>query len=272
MRTIPDPLYGATLDNVAKLSAIVTATKALCRMPTYRIVFDEWVAASYYAPAIAALQPISYILGEILDSSYVPAYTLAQYTARVQEYLAAHGNTVDIWEVGNEINGDWLGPTSDVVAKMTSAYNLVKTAGKRAALTLYYTAPGYTDAAHEMFNWAQANIPATMKSGLDYVLVSYYEQDNGNKRPTPAEWQTVFQKLRAMFPNAKLGFGEVGLTKPATSTTLSKAQAMLTYYYSLAPAVPGYIGGYFWWYFYEDCLPTTKPLFATLNAALPKVT
>jgi hypothetical protein len=32
--------------------------------------------------------------------------------------------------------------------------------------------------------------------------------------------------------------------------------------------VPDYVGGYFWWYFAEDMVPKTKPLFATLSAAL----
>jgi hypothetical protein len=40
--------------------------------------------------------------------------------------------------VGNDINGEWLGTTPDVVAKMKGAYDLVKARGNRTALTLYY--------------------------------------------------------------------------------------------------------------------------------------
>lgn len=39
--------------------------------------------------------------------------------------------SVDIWVIGNEINGEWLGDTAGVVAKMTGAYDVVKAAGKR---------------------------------------------------------------------------------------------------------------------------------------------
>jgi hypothetical protein len=60
-----------------------------------------------------------------------------------------------------------------------------------------------------MLTWAQANVPAQMKQGLDYVLVSYYNDSCSPSQPEP-NWQTLFANLSAMFPNAKVGFGEVG--------------------------------------------------------------
>ncbi len=39
-------------------------------------------------------------------------------------------------------------------------------------------------------------------------------------------------------------------------------------YYGMQNAEPGYVGGYFWWYFYEDAVPHTKPLFSALSAAM----
>ncbi len=50
---------------------------------------------------------------------------------------------------------------------MSGAYDLVKMRGKRAALTLYYNRDCWSAADHEMFTWANANIPADMKTGLD---------------------------------------------------------------------------------------------------------
>ncbi len=267
MRTIPDPLYGVTVDNVANIAKIVASSTALARMPTTRIVFDENVAAAYYTSAINQIQPVSYIMGEILDSYYVKNYTVAAYKDRVTEYLNAFGNQVDLWEIGNEVNGEWLGTTADVVAKITDAYNQVTAAGKKTVLTLYYNYRCWSQASHEMFTWATANVPTALKNGLDYVLISYYEGDCNNYRP--ADWTTVFSRLAGIFPNSKLGFGETGMAAPATSTNLSKATGLMNYYYGLKPRVPNYIGGYFWWYYYEDCLPySTKPLWKTLNAAI----
>jgi hypothetical protein len=108
-----------------------------------------------------------------------------------------------------------------------------------------------------MFTWAAANIPERMKQGLDYVLISYYEDDCNGLRP---DWQAVFDKLHVMFPNSQIGFGETG-----TAHKNKKADYMRRYY-SLNITTPGYVGGYFWWYGKQDLAPITKPLWSTFDA------
>ena len=110
-----------------------------------------------------------------------------------------------------------------------------------------------------MFTWADANVPARMKQGLDYVWVSYYEEDCNNLKP---DWNAVFKKLSVMFPNAKIGFGEVGTSKKARKADY------LQRYYSLKPPVANYVGGHFWWYYKQDMVPHTKALWNTLNTAI----
>jgi hypothetical protein len=105
-----------------------------------------------------------------------------------------------------------------------------------------------------------------MKAGLDYVFVSYYEVDNANIRPSPEQWDALFQSLQTVFPNAKLGFGEIGMDNPVTSSDFAQAQGIMRYYYGLRPNVRHWAGGDFWWYFAEDCVPTTQPLLATLES------
>jgi hypothetical protein len=260
LRPLPDHLYGITLDAVDHLPDILTSLRSLARMPTTRIVFDEFVAPSYYATAVSAIHDVSYVMGEILDSFYMKQYTLADYSKRTTDYLNALGDKVDIWEIGNEINGEWLGDTASVVAKMRSAYDLVKQRGGRTALTLYYNQDCWSRADHEMFTWTAANVPADMKQGLDYVLISYYEDDCNGLQP---DWTPVFQKLAAMFPNSKIGFGENG-----TQYAARKA-AYIERYYSMdaamAVAVPSYIGGHFWWYGKQDFVPWTNPLWTIFN-------
>jgi hypothetical protein len=244
---------------VQPISDIVTALSNLAVKPTARVVFDENVAATYYQTPVAKIHAVSKVMGELLDSYYVKSYTTAQYTARTQEYLNALGSNVDIWEIGNEINGEWLGMTSDVVAKMTGAYDIVKAAGKTTALTLYYNEDCWKYPSEEVFTWAQANVPARMKSGLDYVLLSYYEDDCNGLQP---DWPTVFQKLGTMFPNSKIGFGETG------TTNASMKASYVNRYYNMTINHPRYIGGYFWWYFVQDMVPWTKSLWSTLNTAV----
>lgn len=57
-----------------------------------------------------------------------------------------------------------------------------------------------------MENWLEKYIPKDMKSGLDYVFISYYEDDNDNFQP---KWKDVFTNLEKIFPNSKLGIGSV---------------------------------------------------------------
>jgi len=107
-----------------------------------------------------------------------------------------------------------------------------------------------------------------MRNGIDYVLVSYYETQCNNIRPSAATLTTFFNEVHTLYPNAKLGFGEIGFSHPVTSSKLGPAQSMINYYYGLSISAPRYIGGYFWWHYYEDMLPyTIRPLWHTLNAA-----
>jgi hypothetical protein len=264
---LPPRLYGVTVDDVSNPSAIVASLAALPHEPTARIVFDEGQPAPYYAQPLAAIHGVAHVLGAILDSQYVQAVSVQQYTQRASSYLAALGSLVDVWEVGNEINGNWLGATPDVAAKMTGAFDLAKAAGARTELTLY----GCSDsgAAYDMITWVQANVPARMLTGLDYVLVSYYEGDCGAPR---TDWTAAFLQLRGLFPGAGIGFGEVGYVdtngNDITSGNETAAAAYLQRYYGMPIPVPGYVGGHFWWYFAEDMVPSNKPLFGVLSAAM----
>lgn len=252
-------VYGLTIDNIASLKNIDTALARLCKKPTTRIVFDEWVAATYYTQAVSDIHKFSFIMGEILDSYYMGQYNLAQYQSRVTEYLNAFGSTVDIWEVGNEVNGEWLGTISDVVTKIDSAYYMIKRANKKTEMTLYYNKDCWSSPNNEMFYWVNKNLASNIRNGLDYVLISYYEDDCNGLQPN---WQQVFDSLHVLFPNSKIGIGECG-----TSTASNKA-SYINRYYKMNITTPKYVGGYFWWYFYEDCIPFTNALWTTFNNAI----
>jgi hypothetical protein len=266
-RPLPSPLYGDTVDDVSNMTSTVAGLQNLPQAPTTRVVFDVGEPATYYTPAINALRPVSYIMGELLDSSDETSISTSAYNTRVNSYLAAFGSKVDLWEIGNEVNGNWTGSYPTVSTKLTEAYNDVNAAGKMSALTLYYNA-GCGDGSSELSPLAFSSkyVPASVRDGLSYVLLSYYETDCNGIRPSAATWTAYFQQLHALYPNAKLGFGEIGLNNPAKSKTLTSAESMVSYYYGLSIDLPYYVGGYFWWYFKEDCLPyTSKPLWASLQ-------
>jgi len=194
-------------------------------------------------------------MGEVVDSKFVSKIDVTSYGRRTKEYLDVLSPSVDVWEIGNEVNGEWLGSTPDVVAKISAAYELVKQRKKPTALTLYYNEGCWLRADHEMFAWADRNVPAAMKDGLDYVLVSYHEDDCHGSKP---DWAAVFHHLAAMFPTSELGFGECGTVRADAK------ENSLADYYRTRPAEDRFVGGYFWWYFSQDMVPRSKPLWKVL--------
>ena len=265
-------VWGVTTDAIDPLPEIVDALSHLPHRAMTRIVFDPGPATNY-VDAARSIHAVSDVLGELVDSTDVSKLTADAYEARTTEYLTALGSSVDVWEIGNEINGEWVGTdVTQVVAKMHRAFSKVKAAGRRSALTLYYNAGCFSDARNEMVTWAAANVPSDMKSGLDWVLISYYEQDCEWRKP---DWPTVFDRLAKMFPSSRVGFGECGQDKanPALSAPLETQKAdylKRTYAIDLSPALGDrWIGGFFWWYFHQDMVPRSKPLWSTLAGAMP---
>lgn len=252
-------VYGVTIDAVGNLKAIVNSLHSHRMTPTTRIVFDEWIPATDYTDAVNRIHDVSFIMGEILDSYYMSQYSVPQYVSRTNEYLNVLGDKVDIWEIGNEINGEWLGNNDSVVAKMTQAYTIVKNQNKKTALTLYYNYNCWENPQNEMFRWTLNNVPVNMKQGLDYVLVSYYEDDCNNYQPN---WQRVFDSLHVIFPNSKLGISECG------TSYSNRKRDYINRYYRMRITTRNYIGGYFWWYYKQDCVPNTKVLWNCIDSAM----
>jgi hypothetical protein len=244
--------------------------------------FDASYVNAYGAPNV---------LGQLYDSAFVSSSSPSVNTAVsvTKEYLAAFPD-IGIWEVGNEINGapggGWLtGCPSDSTTFTSSTpcvgvyYNIWKTvsaAGKPTALTFFWTGPNdaaNTSKGYDLLGYAQhlANAFPDMASGLNYIFVSYYGT-SGNQSPstgtTVADIESLFNSLHAMFPNAKLGWGEIGAAKACTSSTESSQLASLNYYYSTIPTLTSgasWVGGGFWWNWGEDA---SGPCASQINSAL----
>lgn len=347
-KILPPRLFGVTVDRVSYISSIVEAIKELKKSapqikPLVRVVFDfdetifaekkyrfkekDFIPeAKVYKEAIEELAEHAYIMGEIVDSSavyrchyvYEKTYT---YAERTKAYANILGDLVDIWEIGNEINGEWVGwnkseswlePNISIeqmeavrgrVADETMAsYKELKKIIPAAltALTFYYNDDGenrgYTDdkkynkrgelisygSQYSMLEWAR-NYREKLPD-VDYVLISYYEDDNEGVRPNRSDMDIKgliknLVKLASMFRNAKIGFGEFG---PQCNTCkdrkcaacLSDQVSFIQRYYveldkqirkALRNSDSGwdarrdYIGGYFYWYFKQDVVNQRNP-------------
>lgn len=254
----PVPLYGVTVDAVDDVPAVVDALAHLSRIPTVRVVFDEGMRAADYAAPVAAIRRVAYVMGELADSSTLRQYSVRQMRERADAYVGALGSNVDVWEIGNEINGEWTGRPRDVVDKTVAAYDVVTQHGGRTALTLYYNEGCAEEPSHAMFRWTESRVPASLRNGVDYVFISFYEDDC--RVPSP-DWNVVFGRLGRLFPHAVLGFGEVGTRHAA------RKAALIAHYYGLTISHPRFAGGYFWWYFRQDMVPRSRPLWRNIDAA-----
>ena len=257
----PKTIYGVTIDNIANIATITDSFSHLSRRVTARIVFDEKMPASNYIEAVSKIRKTADIMGEILDSQYVDNYNVADYKKRTTEYLDALGGNVRIWEVGNEVNGEWLGDPALVAAKITDAYRQVKSRGYLTALTLHYNLDCGANPDHEMFEWAQTRVPNEMKSGLDFVFVSYYKQNCDGPEP---DWDSVFEKLGVpCFPT--LISASVKWNKVHDRESRDHPSFLWNDGHQAR-----YIGGYFWWDFVEDMLPLPNPLFNALDEVIKR--
>jgi hypothetical protein len=289
---IPEPIHGVTVDDkndirdAAFLAKLLDSLKHLSVKPTARIVYSpgdkkEYLPANSYLDATRQIKSVGYVFGQPVDSYYMKCFTPAEHLARFKDYVTTLSPFVDIWEVGNEINGEWLfGKTkrcsqkasvnttsqADVVTKMVEAYDYLTSQDKVTALTLYYNTPCRRPAANEMFTWVNANIPARMKTGLDYLFVSYYEVDCQGYKP---DWQQVFSQLATVFPNSRLGISEFGWSDKNHSNPTVKD--LVQRHYAIHPGVSHWVGGGFYWEFALDMVPydpASDSLWSAINTAM----
>lgn len=288
---IPTPLSGVTLDeewteDPDNWPTIVEALRS-CQTekgfkPTVRIIMgndDNGVpfSPSHYVPLFRTISEakVAYILACPVDSTFMLLYTKDSYRQRFADSESALGDYVDLWEIGNEINGEgysdpdeaaqngedpWMGYGEAArqanADKMIAAWECLHGRGRKTFLTPYYFKPGCNGPDGEnsptMEDWLRKYVPSNLKVGLDYVMLSYYEDDNANWVPTREQWTQVFADLQGIFPSARIGFGECGNT--ADKANLRSKLTMIHRYYQMPKYVTNYVGGYFWWNWAQDCV------------------
>lgn len=280
-------LWGLTFDDVSNVSALTTVLTSMVMRPTTRIVFDTGNnPTSVYLSPITTFAAHSAIMGELIDSSYMTSYTAASAATWTASYYSALHGVVNIWEIGNEVNGDWLSTLSDgsdVMPKIEAMYDgITANAGTVTALTFFYegepSEPNNCIAAdhggNDMFTWINTNFQLSLpvgsrpaetekiRTGLNYALISWYPDQCPGENPN---WATVYTNLSAIFPNAKVGFGELGTANPQNGSAFEASE--IATYYAMRPSVGGlpstFIVGNFWWYAAEELSPW--PGFATAS-------
>jgi hypothetical protein len=122
---LPEPIYGVTSEGVSSVSALSEALERHGRDVTVRIVFQEGTNPKDYTTRVNTVRQHAYVMGEILDSTGLAGMTTQAYRARAKVFVEQFGDSIDIWEIGNELNGEWVGTPTTINAKVLAAYEVV---------------------------------------------------------------------------------------------------------------------------------------------------
>lgn len=271
-------LYGLTIDKVSEKHSdddrrlkeaiieqlqFIRASNPSAPMPIVRVVLDVESAGktdtvmSDYVTITKAIhdQHLAYVMAELLDSHDMrfcvkkgPEKDADCFLNRTKNYLTALDNYVDIWEVGNEINGKWAGGDDNeldgndqfsnkkqaarknaresVLRQVKAAYDFLEGKNKRTAITFYFNDDGERtslsnikdDPQYSMMKWLKDY--KDMFPQVDYVFISFYSDDNFAYdpqlnaatpiKPSNEKWASIFKTVKDYYPCAQVGFGEVG--------------------------------------------------------------
>lgn len=163
----------------------------------------------------------------------------ANYNKRIYCFTKALNENIDIWEVGNEVNGSWANEGKTTVDKIAYAIKIAQLQPKPrpTALTLVHQTKlnkCANDDINQMSVWADKYLfqkdNKIKQTDINYLLVSYYEDncDLGqdalqNRRPGETEtdainryWNDIFNEFARKYTSVSyVGYGEVGYSSDA---------------------------------------------------------
>lgn len=282
-RALPAVFRGVTTDTAWNVSNLTAAIRAHTSTPFGRIVFDPQPQPEAYHPVIEALRPHAYLMGLLLDSTALRRFTPEQVAARADAYLQAYGDRIDLWEIGNELNGAWVGKSPEEIdAKVQAAFDVVKGRyGRPVAVTLnFWSGPNCFAKPWEATLDFARQMPEAVRAGTNVVMLSVYETAcRPAQHPSAAELGDMLTALGRLFPAAKLAIGETGAQGTEDGVPkdpgFARKKAIAERYYGmdhdLRSRLGGrFVGGYFWWYYAEDAVPRRQPrsLWPTIDRLL----
>jgi hypothetical protein len=264
--------WGFTLDSVQDARSTLRSVAELASGDAWvRIVFDREESPKAYSAAVGLAHPLGVrVVGQILDSSQMKGVGLGAWRDRVARYVAALPD-VDEWEVGNEVNGGWLG--RDVGAKLAYAARYVREhTSARTLLTLHWQL-GEDEPRSSMFEWASRNLPPDVVGDIDDIGISLYPEEH----PMGLALDRVLTTLHERFPAQRVLIGELGYGSADLGHTWwwgsrrdPRGRGRVAVASLYQSAMLGYRfsgGGTYWWYYRQEAIGPTplRRVFSSLH-------
>ncbi len=215
-----------------------------------------------------------------------PTLTPELYAERAKNLVLRYRGQIRSWEVGSELNGDWLGGArrplaSERIFKIHSAAAArVKEIDQdlETVATLYWWDGTAPDEEHSLFGWLRRYVPQGFGRDLDVVAISLQPDEN----PVGLALEPIFERAAQQLPAQRLMLGSLGYVEAGglkgywwlDPKDVGRAREDLAILYTTAScALPRSLGGGFWWQALEQMIPPKgkTALFGAYQRALEQL-
>jgi hypothetical protein len=155
------------------------------------------------------------VMACVLDTAQWPkTMTPEIYADRVKNIVLHYKGKIDAWEVGSEINGDWLGGSSDPLS-LDQIYKIYSAGAAKAkeldpdgetVATLYWWEETAPDRAHSLSGWLKKYSAKGFAKTADVVGLELYPEDN----PVGLSLEKAFDTAADALPGTKLMLSSFG--------------------------------------------------------------
>jgi hypothetical protein len=244
-----------------------------------RLVFrsnpDDFVYANRrsfneYDDIIAAIRASGLrIMGTILDTGQWPsALTPQVYAERTKNLVLHYRDQISSWEVGSEINGDWLGGINSPLSsgQVFRIYSAGAAKIKEidpsleTVATLYWWEGTAPDEEHATIGWLKRYSRMGFGRDLDILAISMQPDEN----PVGMAFEGIFDRMHQELPDKKLMLGSLGYVEKDqlqgywwfdVDNTEAAREDLLTFATTASCAAPRSLCGGFWWQTLDQLLP-----------------
>lgn len=219
------------------------------------------------------------VMGSVLDTSQWPrTLTPAAYSERAKNLVLHYKDQIRSWEVGSEINGNWLGGQKEPLSA-DQVFRIYTTAAAKVkeidpsletVATLYWWDGTAPDEEHSTLGWLKRRSREGFGRNLDVVGISLQPDDN----PVGMAFESIFERVHQEMPDKRLMLASLGYVEDETlrgyywldRTDVESARSDLLILLTTAScAMPrSYCGG-FWWQTLEQMLPGSRKTTSLFN-------
>ncbi|MBI3564100.1 MAG: hypothetical protein HY079_02755, partial [Elusimicrobia bacterium] len=205
----------------------------------------------------------------VLDTAQWPKTMKPEhYAERVKNVVLHYKGKVSAWEVGSELNGDWLGGANDPLTP-DQVYKIYAAGADKAkeldpeterVATLYWWEQTAPDRAHALSGWLKRFAPQGFAKTAEVVGLELYPEDN----PVGLSLERAFEETADALPGTTLLLSSFGYVEKdalkgywwlAPDDVDGARKDLLILYTVASCAMRASACGGFWWQTLDQMLP-----------------